>query len=92
MPRPPRPSSIESMPSPDVLDMDYGCCITNVLQKHALALHQMTLTQGVVDPSDPKSLEPLMSTDKVSGTHHSSSLRNSSGSTGVSYPTFIEIL
>ena len=44
------------MPSSDVIDMGKEHCITN-----ALALHQMTLTQGVVDPSDPRGLEPLTS-------------------------------
>ena len=68
MPRPPRPSSANSVPSSDIIDMDERCLITNVLQEHELALHQMTLTQGVVIPSDQRSLEPLMSPGEVSGT------------------------
>ena len=78
------------MPSSDVIDMDEGCCITNVLQEHALALHQMMLTQGVVNPSDPRCLEPSTSPGEVSGTHPSnSSLKNSLGSAGMLAPTFI---
>ena len=62
-------------------------------RENALALHQMTLTQGVVDPSDPRSLEHLTSPGEVSGTcPSSSSSRNSSGSAGMLAPTFIENL
>ena len=56
------------MPSSDVIDMDEGCHITNALQEHALALHHMSLTQGVVNPSDPRRLEPLTSPCEVSET------------------------
>ena len=65
MPRPPGPFSAQSVPSSDVTDMDEGSGLTtglnrinNVLQEHALVLHQMTLTQGVVNSSDPRCLEP----------------------------------
>ena len=73
MPSPSRPSSAQSVPSSDVIDTDEGCCNTSALQDHALALHQMTLTQGVVNPSGPRSLEPSTSPDEVSGTCPSSS-------------------
>ena len=56
------------MPSSDVKDMDEGYQITNALQEHALVVQQMTLTQGVVDPSDPRCLEPLTSQGEMSGT------------------------
>ena len=93
MPRPPRPSLAQSVPSSDVIDMDKGCHITNALQEHALALHQMTLTQGVVHLSDPRSLEPSMSPGEVSGKHpSSSSLRNSLRSACVSALIIIENL
>ena len=52
------PSLAKSMPSSDVIDMDEGHCITNVLQEHALAVHQILLTQGVIDSSDPRRPEP----------------------------------
>ena len=81
----------QSVPSSDFIDIDKGCHITNVLQEHALALHQMTLTQGVVNPSDSRNLEPSMSSAQVSGTHpSSSSSRNSSRSACVSAPTFMD--
>ena len=84
------PSSTQSVTSPDVIDIDEGFCITNALQEHALALHQMTLIQGVFYPSDPWCLNPLMSPGGRSGTHPSSSfLRNSSRSAYVFTPTFI---
>ena len=67
MPRPPRLSSAQSMSSSDVIDIDEVCYITNALQEHALALHQMTLTQGVVDPSDPRHPEPSTSPGEMSG-------------------------
>ena len=57
MPRPPRLSLVQYMPSSDVTDMDEGCHIISALQEHALVLHQMMLTQGVVNPSDQRSLE-----------------------------------
>ena len=51
------------------------------------------LTQGVVNPSDPRSLEPLTSPGEVNGTHpSSSSLKDISRSASVSAPTFIENL
>ena len=81
MPRLPRPSSAQSVPSSDVIDMDEGHQIPNALQEHALALHQMTLKLRVVDPSDPRSLEPSMSPGEMSETQpFSLSLRNSSRS------------
>ena len=61
MPRPPRPSSAQSVPSSDVIDMDKGCWITNALQQHVLTLHQMKLAQGVVNLSDTRCLETLTS-------------------------------
>ena len=82
---------VQSKPTSDVIDIDKGCHITNALQEHALALHQMT--QGVVGPSDPRILEPLMSSGEVSGTcSSSSSSRNSMRSACVSALTFIENL
>ena len=91
MPRPSRPSSAKSVPSSDAVDIDEGCCITNALQEHALALQQMTLTQGIVKSSDPRSLEPLTSPGEVSGTcPSSSSLKNISRSAGMLAPTFTE--
>ena len=49
--------------------------------------------KGVVNPSDPRSLEPLMSPYEVSGICPSShSLRNNSRSACMSAPTFIENL
>ena len=90
MPRPPRTSSAQYMPSSDIIDTDEGCHITNALQEQSLVLHQMTMTQGVVDPSDPRILEPLTSPGEVSGTHPSSfSSRNSMKSTSTSALTFI---
>ena len=81
------------MLSSDVIDMDEGCCITNALQEYALALHQMMLTQGVVNPSDPRCLKPSTSPGEVSGSHPSnSSLKNSLGSAGMLAPTRIENL
>ena len=89
MPRPPRPSSAQSVPSSDVIDMAEGCHITNALQENALVLHQMTLTQGVVDPSDPRCLEALVSPGEMSGAcPSSSSSRNSSRSACILAPTF----
>ena len=91
MPRPPRLSLVQSVPSSNVIDTDKGCCITNVLQELALALYQMTLVQGVVNPSDPRSLAPLTSPGEVSGTClSSSSLKDSLRSASMSAPTFIE--
>ena len=91
MPRPPRPSTAQSVQYSDVIDTEKGCHITNAIHEHGLALHQMTLTQGVVDPSDPKSLEPLTSPGEVSGTcPSSSSSRISLSSACVSGPTFTE--
>ena len=81
------------MPSSDVIDMYEEYKITNALQEHALALHQMTLTQAVVDPSGPRCLEPLTSPGEMSGTHPSiSSLRNSLRSACISAPIFIKNL
>ena len=68
LPRPPRPSLAQSVPSPDVIDTDEGCHITNAAQEHALALYQMLLTQGVIDTSDPRRLELLTSPGEVSKT------------------------
>ena len=62
------PSSAHSMQSFDVIDTDKGCHITNGLQEHALALHQMLLTQEVINPSDPRRLESLTSPGEVSET------------------------
>ena len=91
MPRPPRPSSAQSVLSSDVIDTDKGCQITNELQEHALVLHQMILTHGALDPSDPRHLEPLTSPGEMSGTHpSSSSLRNSFRLACVLDPIFIE--
>ena len=59
----PSTSSTKSVPSSNVIDTDEGCQITNALQEHALALHQLTLAQGVVNPSDPRYLESLTSLD-----------------------------
>ena len=74
----PRPSSAQSMPSFDVMDADEGCCITNALQEHALALHQMLLSQGGINSSDPRRLEPSTCPGEVNEIHTpSSSLRNS---------------
>ena len=88
-----RPSLVQSGPSSDVTDMDEGCHITNALQEHAHELHQMTLTQGVVDPSDPRYLEPLTSSGEMSGTQPSSpSSRNSLRSACMLAPTLIENL
>ena len=56
------------MPFSDVIDTDEGCSITNALQEHALVLHQMSLTQGVIDTSDPRTLEPSTSPGEVSET------------------------
>ena len=93
MPRPPQPSSAQSMPSSNVIDIDEGCHITNALQEHALALHQMTLTQGDVNLSDPRCLKPLTSPGEVSGTcPSSSSSKDSLRSVGMSAPTFLENL
>ena len=64
----PGPSLVQSMPFLDVIDTDEGHRITNALQEHALALHQMSLTQGVIDPSDPRILEPSTSPGEVSET------------------------
>ena len=51
----------------------------------------MLLTQGVVNPSDHRRLEPSTSPGVVSETcPPSSSSRNSSRLAGVSAPTFIE--
>ena len=69
MPRPPRPSSAQSMSSSDAIDTDKRCHITNALQGQALALHQMLLTQGVIISSNPRRLEPSTSPDEVSETH-----------------------
>ena len=81
------------MPSSNVIDTDEECHITNTLQEHALALHNMTPTPEIVDPSDPGSLEPLTSPGEVSGTcPSSSSSKDSLISAGVSAPTFIENL
>ena len=66
LPRPPRPSSAQSMPFSVVIDTDKGCCITNALQENALALHQMSPTQGVIDPSDSRRLQPSTSPGEVS--------------------------
>ena len=53
----------------------------------------MMLTQGVVNPSDPRCLEPSTSPGEVRGTHlSSSSLKNSLGSAGMLASTFIENL
>ena len=72
---------------------DKGCQTTNALQEHALALHRMTLMQGIVDPSDPRHLEPLTSQDEMRGTHPSSStLWNSLMSAYLLASTFIENL
>ena len=98
---PPSPESLwsawtslaQSVPSSDVKDMDKGCWITNALQEHALALHQMTLKQGVVNTPGPRCLEPLISPCEMCGTCPSSScLRNSSRSACLLAPTFIENL
>ena len=60
-------------------------------QEHALELHQIMLTQGVVSPSDPRCLEPLTSPGEMSGTHlFSSSSRNSLRPACMLAPTFIE--
>ena len=61
----PSPPSAQSMSSSDVIDTDEGCCITIPLQETALALHQMTLTPGIVDTSDHRSLETSTSPDEV---------------------------
>ena len=93
MPRPPRSSSAQYVPSSDITDMDEGCQITNALQEHALALQQMMSRQWVVDLSDPRCLEPSTSPGEMNGTCLSSlSLRNSLRSGCVSAPTFIENL
>ena len=93
MPRPPRPSSSQSMPSSNVIDTGKGHHITSAFQEHVLVLHQMTLTPGTVDPSDPRSLEPLTSPGEMSRTHpSSSSLKDSLRSASVSALTFIENL
>ena len=89
IPRPPRPSSAQSVASSDVISMDEGCCITNALQEYALALHQMT--QGVEDPSDLGHPEPSTSPGEMSGTYPcTSSLRNSLRSACLSAPIFLE--
>ena len=81
------------MPSSNVIDMDEGCHIINALQEHALALHVMMLIQGLVDPSDPGSLEPSTSPGEVSGTCPSSSAsKDSLRLAGMSASTFIEKL
>ena len=81
------------MPFSDVTDTDEGCQITNALQEHALALHQMTLMQGVINLSDLRHLEPLTSPGEMRGTFPSnSSLRNSSRLACVLASTFIENL
>ena len=86
-----RPSSAQSVPSFDVINMDEGYWITSALQEHALAMHQMTLTQGVVDLSDSRHLEPLTCPGEISGTCPSrSSLRSSSRLACVPATTFIE--
>ena len=69
LPRPPRPSLAQSMPSSDVIDKDKGHCITNALQEHALALHQISLPQGVFDTSDPMRIKPLTFPGEVSENH-----------------------
>ena len=66
LPRPLRLSLAQSMPPPDVIDTYKGCHITNALQEQALALHQMSLTQGVLDTSDSMRIEPLSSLGEVS--------------------------
>ena len=73
MPRPPRPSSHQSVLFSDVIQMDEGCWIATALQKHALALHQMMLMQGIADASDLRCLESLTSPSERSGTCPSSS-------------------
>ena len=91
MPRLPRPSSAKSLPSSDVIDIGKGCHITNALQEHALALHQMMLVQGVVDLSDPRCLKPSTSPGEMGGTSPSCSpLRNSSRLACLLVPNFIE--
>ena len=78
IPRPPRPFFAQSVPSSYVIDLDEVCWISNALQENALAFHQMTLSQGVVNPSDPRHLELSTSPGEMSRTHPSnSSLRNS---------------
>ena len=67
IPRPPRTSLAQYVLSSNVIDVDEGCQSTSALQEHSLALHQMTLTQEVVDPSDPAHLEPLTSPDEMTG-------------------------
>ena len=91
MPRPPRPSWTQSVPSSDVIDIDEGCQITNALQEHPLPLHQVILVKGVVNPSDPRHLQPLISPCEMNATHpSSSSLRISSRSAYMLAPTFIQ--
>ena len=68
LPRPPKPSLAQSLPSSDVIDTVERCHITNALQGHASALHQMLLTQEVIDPSDPRRLEPSTSPGEVNET------------------------
>ena len=90
MPRSPRPSLAQSVPSSDIIDMDEGCWITDALQEHALALHQMMLMQGVVDLSYLRCLQPLTSPGEISGTlPSSSSSRNSSRLACVVAPTLM---
>ena len=86
----PRPPLTQSMPPSNVTGTDEGHCITNALQIHALALHQKMQTPGIINTSDPRSLEPLTSPGEVSGTHpSSSSSKDISRSAGVSAPTII---
>ena len=90
VPMPPRPSLAQPVLSSDVINMDEGHCITNALQVHAVALYQMTLTQGVVDPSDQRSLKALTSPGEMSQTHPSSLFsRSNSRSACMLAPTFI---
>ena len=87
---PPRHSSPNMLPFSNAIDMDKGCHITKALQEHALALHQMKLTPGIVNPSEPRSLEPLTSPGEVSRTcPSSSSSKDNSRSAGMLAPTLI---
>ena len=66
--RPPRPSLGLSIPLSDVIDIDEGCCSTNALQEHELALYQMMLNQGVINTSDPMRIEPSTSLGEANET------------------------